>query len=156
MLFCNPLICAPKTSTSKKNLAFFMPQLWSCEIFSLTIITGWLQGHELTLRVLYRLFGEAEVERDFFSSTTASSVYEMFLLTVVWVSFWYFLIVSYFQIFWQILLPVCDLFIRLFFSQLLLVIYLIFFFLFSFFRVFYFCCFRQSQYETLFLLQTNL
>lgn len=40
------------------------------------------EGHELTLRVLYRLFGEAEVERDFFSSTTASSVYEMFLLTV--------------------------------------------------------------------------
>ena len=41
------------------------------------------QGHELTLRVLYRLFGEAEVEPDFFSSTTAASVYETFLLTVV-------------------------------------------------------------------------
>ncbi|XP_059667995.1 uncharacterized protein LOC132313299 isoform X2 [Cornus florida] len=39
------------------------------------------EGHELTLRVLYRLFGEAE-ERDFFSSRTATSVYEMFLLTV--------------------------------------------------------------------------
>nr|XP_011466471.1 PREDICTED: uncharacterized protein LOC101312467 [Fragaria vesca subsp. vesca] len=41
------------------------------------------EGHELTLRVLYRLFGEAEVEHDFFSSTTATSVYEHFLLTVV-------------------------------------------------------------------------
>ncbi|XP_048320157.2 uncharacterized protein LOC107405425 isoform X2 [Ziziphus jujuba] len=40
------------------------------------------EGHELTLRVLYRLFGEAE-ERDFFSSTTATSEYEMFLLAVV-------------------------------------------------------------------------
>ncbi|KAK9290954.1 hypothetical protein L1049_009134 [Liquidambar formosana] len=39
------------------------------------------EGHELTLRVLYRLFGEAE-EHDFFSSTMATSVYEMFLLTV--------------------------------------------------------------------------
>lgn len=40
------------------------------------------EGHELTLRVLYRLFGEAEAEPDFFSSTTAASVYETFLLTV--------------------------------------------------------------------------
>ncbi|WCJ28032.1 HEAT repeat-containing protein [Euphorbia peplus] len=40
------------------------------------------EGHELTLRVLYRLFGEIEEERDFFSSTTAASVYEMFLLAV--------------------------------------------------------------------------
>eukprot|EP00257_Ricinus_communis_P020865 XP_015580215.1 uncharacterized protein LOC8265046 isoform X1 [Ricinus communis] len=40
------------------------------------------EGHELTLRVLYRLFGEVEEERDFFSSTTAASVYEMFLLAV--------------------------------------------------------------------------
>ncbi|KAL4557934.1 hypothetical protein LXL04_036129 [Taraxacum kok-saghyz] len=40
------------------------------------------EGHELTLRVLYRLFGEAEAEHDFFSSTTATSVYEMFLLKV--------------------------------------------------------------------------
>ncbi|KAI4353360.1 hypothetical protein L6164_002318 [Bauhinia variegata] len=39
------------------------------------------EGHELTLRVLYRLFGEAEEEPDFFSSTTAASVYETFLLT---------------------------------------------------------------------------
>ncbi|WVZ16938.1 hypothetical protein V8G54_009920 [Vigna mungo] len=39
-------------------------------------------GHELTLRVLYRLFGEAEEEPDFFSSTTAASVYEKFLFTV--------------------------------------------------------------------------
>ncbi|KAI7997805.1 Symplekin [Camellia lanceoleosa] len=39
------------------------------------------EGHELTLRVLYKLFGEAE-ERDFFSSSTATSVYEMFILTV--------------------------------------------------------------------------
>ncbi|KAK7287499.1 hypothetical protein RIF29_00779 [Crotalaria pallida] len=40
------------------------------------------EGHELTLRVLYRLFGEAEEEPDFFSSKTAASVYETFLLTV--------------------------------------------------------------------------
>ncbi|XP_043816322.1 uncharacterized protein LOC110622332 isoform X2 [Manihot esculenta] len=40
------------------------------------------EGHELTLRVLYRLFGEVEEERDFFSSTTAASAYEMFLLNV--------------------------------------------------------------------------
>ncbi|KAK9699144.1 hypothetical protein RND81_08G155600 [Saponaria officinalis] len=40
------------------------------------------EGHELTLQVLYRLYGEAEEERDFFSSTTASSVYETFLLKV--------------------------------------------------------------------------
>ncbi|KAL3654914.1 hypothetical protein CASFOL_000700 [Castilleja foliolosa] len=40
------------------------------------------EGHELTLRVLYRLYGEAEENRDFFSSTTASSVYETFLLHV--------------------------------------------------------------------------
>ncbi|XP_074283035.1 uncharacterized protein LOC141607581 [Silene latifolia] len=40
------------------------------------------EGHELTVQVLYRLYGEAEEERDFFSSTTASSVYEAFLLKV--------------------------------------------------------------------------
>ncbi|KAH6836652.1 HEAT repeat-containing protein [Perilla frutescens var. hirtella] len=40
------------------------------------------EGHELTLRVLYRLFGEAEEDRDFFISTTARSVYETFLLQV--------------------------------------------------------------------------
>ncbi|GFY82372.1 HEAT repeat-containing protein [Actinidia rufa] len=40
------------------------------------------EGHEFTLRVLFRLFGEAEEERDFFSSTTATSVYEMFILNV--------------------------------------------------------------------------
>ncbi|XP_010543210.1 PREDICTED: uncharacterized protein LOC104816196 isoform X2 [Tarenaya hassleriana] len=40
------------------------------------------EGHELTVRVLYRLYGEAEEEQDFFSSTTAASVYETFLLTV--------------------------------------------------------------------------
>lgn len=44
---------------------------------------GLFQGHELTLRVLYRLFGEAEEHHDFFSSTTATSVYETFLLAVV-------------------------------------------------------------------------
>lgn len=49
------------------------------------------QGHELTLRVLYRLFGEAEVEPDFFSSTTAASVYETFLLTVVCIFFCLFI-----------------------------------------------------------------
>ncbi|KAL3536521.1 hypothetical protein ACH5RR_004982 [Cinchona calisaya] len=40
------------------------------------------EGHELTLRVLYRLYGEAEEDNDFVSSTTAKSVYEMFLLIV--------------------------------------------------------------------------
>ncbi|KAJ8620955.1 hypothetical protein MRB53_029484 [Persea americana] len=40
------------------------------------------EGHEFTLRVLYRLFGEAEQDKDFFSSTNATSVYESFLLTV--------------------------------------------------------------------------
>lgn len=40
------------------------------------------EGHELTLRVLFRLFGEAEEDRDFFSSTAATSVYDMFLLVV--------------------------------------------------------------------------
>ncbi|CAN6463169.1 unnamed protein product [Victoria cruziana] len=40
------------------------------------------EGHELTLRVLYRLFVEAEQEHDFFASTTATSAYETFLLTV--------------------------------------------------------------------------
>ncbi|XP_065852529.1 uncharacterized protein [Euphorbia lathyris] len=40
------------------------------------------EGHELTLRVLYRLFGEVEEEHDFFSSTTAASVYEVFFLAV--------------------------------------------------------------------------
>ncbi|GJZ39019.1 symplekin isoform X1 [Tanacetum coccineum] len=49
--------------------------------FSLLSYLG-VEGHELTLRVLYRLFGEAEADHDFFSSTTATSVYEMFLLKV--------------------------------------------------------------------------
>ncbi|XP_031126551.1 uncharacterized protein LOC116028853 isoform X2 [Ipomoea triloba] len=40
------------------------------------------EGHELTLRVLYRLYGQAEEDQDFFSSTAAASAYEMFLLTV--------------------------------------------------------------------------
>ncbi|KAJ8898989.1 hypothetical protein K2173_008491 [Erythroxylum novogranatense] len=40
------------------------------------------EGHELTLRVLYRLYGEVEEERDFFSSTNAASVYETFFLAV--------------------------------------------------------------------------
>ncbi|XP_042050087.1 uncharacterized protein LOC121795614 isoform X2 [Salvia splendens] len=40
------------------------------------------EGHELTSRVLYRLFGEAEEDRDFFISATAKSVYEAFLLQV--------------------------------------------------------------------------
>ncbi|XP_031475162.1 uncharacterized protein LOC116247253 isoform X1 [Nymphaea colorata] len=40
------------------------------------------EGHELTLRVLYKLFVEAEQEHDFFASTTATSAYETFLLTV--------------------------------------------------------------------------
>ncbi|GLT37611.1 hypothetical protein SLA2020_119170 [Shorea laevis] len=40
------------------------------------------EGHELTLRVLYRLFGEAEEEQDFLSCTNAASAYETFFLTV--------------------------------------------------------------------------
>ncbi|XP_026660999.2 symplekin isoform X2 [Phoenix dactylifera] len=40
------------------------------------------EGHELTLRVLYRLYREAEQDQDFFSSRTATSVYETFLLAV--------------------------------------------------------------------------
>ncbi|CAN6991438.1 unnamed protein product [Brassica oleracea var. botrytis] len=40
------------------------------------------EGHELTVRVLYRLYGEAEAEQDFFSSTTAASAYESFLVAV--------------------------------------------------------------------------
>ncbi|ERN05241.1 symplekin isoform X1 [Amborella trichopoda] len=40
------------------------------------------EGHELTLHVLYRLYGEAEREQDFVSSSSASSTYEIFLLTV--------------------------------------------------------------------------
>ncbi|KAL0926265.1 hypothetical protein M5K25_002481 [Dendrobium thyrsiflorum] len=40
------------------------------------------EGHELTLRVLYRLYREAEQDQDFLSSRTATSVYETFLLDV--------------------------------------------------------------------------
>ncbi|XP_047333774.1 uncharacterized protein LOC124937540 isoform X2 [Impatiens glandulifera] len=40
------------------------------------------EGHEFTVRVLYRLYGEAEAEQDFFCSTNATSVYATFLLTV--------------------------------------------------------------------------
>lgn len=40
------------------------------------------EGHELTLRVLYRLYGEQVEDRDFFSSTNAASEYENFLFTV--------------------------------------------------------------------------
>ncbi|XP_038693339.1 symplekin isoform X2 [Tripterygium wilfordii] len=40
------------------------------------------EGHELTLRVLYRLYREAEEGTDFFTSTTATSVYDMFILAV--------------------------------------------------------------------------
>ncbi|KAG9453394.1 hypothetical protein H6P81_006298 [Aristolochia fimbriata] len=40
------------------------------------------EGHELTLRVLYRLYRDIEQDQDFFSSTTATSIYETFLLAV--------------------------------------------------------------------------
>ncbi|XP_068636580.1 uncharacterized protein [Aristolochia californica] len=40
------------------------------------------EGHELTLRVLYRLYRDIEQDQDFFSSTTATSIYESFLLAV--------------------------------------------------------------------------
>lgn len=68
----------------KKAGSFYLVALVFIKCYyRLTVTTGFLQGHELTLRVLYRLFGEAEEDRDFFSSTTATSVYEMFLLAVV-------------------------------------------------------------------------
>lgn len=41
------------------------------------------------MRVLYRLYGEAEAEQDFFSSTTAASAYESFLVAVVSIHFFY-------------------------------------------------------------------
>ncbi|KAK4748216.1 hypothetical protein SAY87_014802 [Trapa incisa] len=40
------------------------------------------EGHELALQLLYRLFGESEVESNFFSSRNAASAYEMLLLNV--------------------------------------------------------------------------
>ncbi|KAK1278574.1 hypothetical protein QJS04_geneDACA021132 [Acorus gramineus] len=40
------------------------------------------KGHELTLLILYRLFRESEQDQDFFSSSTATSVYETFLLAI--------------------------------------------------------------------------
>ncbi|PIN09200.1 mRNA cleavage and polyadenylation factor II complex, subunit PTA1 [Handroanthus impetiginosus] len=40
------------------------------------------EGHELTLRILYRLFGEAEEDRDLVTTATATSAYETFLLQV--------------------------------------------------------------------------
>ena len=49
----------------------------------------------MTLRVLYRLYGEAEEERDFFSSTTATSVYETFLLKVVSIHTLFYFLSSY-------------------------------------------------------------
>lgn len=49
-----------------------------------------LQGHELTLRVLYRLYREIEQDQDFLSSRTATSVYETFLLTVVSFNYYIF------------------------------------------------------------------
>lgn len=49
-----------------------------CHIFLI-----FFQGHELTVRVLYRLQRDAEQDQDFFSSTTAASCYEAFLLAVV-------------------------------------------------------------------------
>ena len=61
----------------------------------LTVITGCIQGHELTLRVLYRLYGEQVEDRDFFSSTNAASEYEKFLLTVVCVHLLYLIHLSF-------------------------------------------------------------
>ncbi|KAJ8476753.1 hypothetical protein OPV22_020480 [Ensete ventricosum] len=40
------------------------------------------EGHELTLRILYRLYRETEQDQDFLSSRTAISIYETFLLAV--------------------------------------------------------------------------
>ncbi|KAJ1699001.1 hypothetical protein LUZ63_007513 [Rhynchospora breviuscula] len=40
------------------------------------------KGHELTVRVLYRLFRESEQDQDFLISRTATSIYESFLVTV--------------------------------------------------------------------------
>lgn len=41
------------------------------------------QGHELTVRVLFRLYRESEQDQDFLISRTATSIYESFLVTVV-------------------------------------------------------------------------
>ncbi|KAF3331748.1 symplekin isoform X1 [Carex littledalei] len=40
------------------------------------------KGHELTVRVLYRLYRESEQDQDFLISRTATSIYESFLVTV--------------------------------------------------------------------------
>ncbi|KAJ3682829.1 hypothetical protein LUZ60_013056 [Juncus effusus] len=40
------------------------------------------EGHELTVRVLYRLYRETEQDQDFLVSRTATSIYDSFLLTV--------------------------------------------------------------------------
>ncbi|KAJ6425283.1 hypothetical protein OIU84_025953, partial [Salix udensis] len=62
----------------------FPSELDPWELLKTHILSDYVvhEGHELTLHVLYRLFGEVEEEHDFFSSTTAASVYEMFLLAV--------------------------------------------------------------------------
>ncbi|KAF2306386.1 hypothetical protein GH714_017289 [Hevea brasiliensis] len=81
---------SPKAAVADSNClissttATFPSELDPWKLLQKHILSDYVnhEGHELTLRVLYRLFGEVEEERDFFSSTTAASVYEMFLLTV--------------------------------------------------------------------------
>lgn len=47
------------------------------------------------MRVLYRLYGEAEAEQDFFSSTTAASAYESFLVAVVSIHFFLTILIDF-------------------------------------------------------------
>lgn len=67
-------------------------------LYQLTLTAGCLQGHELTMRVLYRLYGEQVEDRDFFSYTAAASEYEKFLLTVVCIYMPYFVRLSFFKV----------------------------------------------------------
>lgn len=62
----------------------FPSELYPWKFLQTHILSDYMnhEGHELTLRVLYRLYGHAEEDQDFFSSTAAASVYETFLLTV--------------------------------------------------------------------------
>ncbi|CAA7061832.1 unnamed protein product [Microthlaspi erraticum] len=64
--------------------AEFPSELDPWKILQEHILSDYLshEGHELTVRVLYRLHGEAEAEQDYFSSATAASAYESFLLAV--------------------------------------------------------------------------
>ena len=98
--FCKTNLCLLLIKKKKTNLCLLLyismneKHLYIIDkksnIYQLTVTTGCLQGHELTLRVLYRLYGEQVEDRDFFSSTNAASEYENFLFTVVCVLLPYF------------------------------------------------------------------